>query len=269
MKRAGLALGLAFLWLPILLLVGYAFSADRIPFQWGGFSLRWFQALTANERMLEAAWLSLRIAAGAATLAVLLGGMAGWVLARHGRFRGRALFGALAGAPLVLPEVVTGLSLLLLFVVLQGAAEAAFGWQAGRGAATVLLAHATLGLAYVAVVVQARLAGLDPALEEAAADLGAAPFTVFRTVTLPLIAPALVAGWLLAFTLSLDDVVVASFVSGPAGTTLPMLVFSQLRVGLTPEINALAAVILAVAGVCLGLAAVILGRNGRGGARAG
>ena len=269
MKRIGLVLGLAFLWLPILLLVGYAFSADRIPFQWGGFSLRWFRALAANERMLEAAWLSLRIAAGAATLAVLLGGMAGWVLARHGPFRGRAAFGALAGAPLVLPEVVTGLSLLMLFVVLQRAAEAVLGWQLGRGAATVLLAHATLGLAYVAVVVQARLTGLDPALEEAATDLGAAPFTVFRTVTLPLIAPALAAGWLLAFTLSLDDVVVASFVSGPAGTTLPMLIFSQLRVGLTPQINALAAVILAVAGLLLGLAAVILGRNGRGGAGAG
>jgi putrescine transport system permease protein len=198
-------------------------------------------------------------------LATLLGGLAGWVLARHGRFRGRALFGTLAGAPLVLPEVVTGLSLLLLFVALQNA----LGWPGERGALTVLLAHATLGMAYVAVVVQARLAGLDPALEEAAADLGAAPFTVFRTVTLPLIAPALATGWLLAFTLSLDDVVVASFVSGPAGTTLPMLVFSQLRVGLTPEINALAAVILALAGLLLGLAAVILGRNGRGGARAG
>jgi putrescine transport system permease protein len=269
MRQVGLAVGLSFLWLPILLLVGYAFSADRIPFQWGGFSLRWFAALAANERMLEAAWLSLRIAAGAATLAVLLGGMAGWVLARHGSFRGRAVFGALAGAPLVLPEVVTGLSLLLLFVVLQGAAEAALGWAPDRGAATVLLAHATLGLAYVAVVVQARLTGMDPALEEAAADLGAGPFTVFRTVTLPLIAPALVAGWLLAFTLSLDDVVIASFVSGPAGTTLPMLVFSQLRLGLTPEINALAAVILALAGLAVAIAAIILGRNGRGGAGAG
>ena len=198
---------------------------------------------------------------GMATLAVLLGGMVGWVLARFGPFRGRALFGLLAGAPLVLPEVVTGLSLLLLFVVLQGAAEAGFGWELGRGAATVLLAHATLGLAYVAVVVQARLAGMDPALEEAAADLGAGPFTVFRTVTLPLIAPALVAGWLLAFTLSLDDVVIASFVSGPAGTTLPMLVFSQLRVGLTPEINALAAVILALAGVTVGGAAWVMARR--------
>jgi putrescine transport system permease protein len=269
MRRAGLACGLLFLWLPILLLVGYAFSADRIPFQWGGISLRWFRALAENERMLEAAFLSLRIAAGAATLAVLLGGMAGWALTRFGPFRGRAVFGALAGAPLVLPEVVTGLSLLLLFVVLQEAAETALGWTPERGAMTVLLAHATLGLAYVAVVVQARLAGMDPSVEEAAADLGAGPFTVFRTVTLPLMAPALVAGWLLAFTLSLDDVVVASFVSGPAGTTLPMLVFSQLRVGLTPEINALATVILALAGLVLGAAALILGRNGRGGAGAG
>ena len=265
MRRAGLAFGLLFLWLPILLLVGYAFSADRIPFQWGGFSLRWFAALGANGRLLEPAWLSLRIAAGAAPLAVRLGGMTGWVLARHGAFRGRALFGALAGAPLVLPEVVTGLSLLLLFVALQGAV----GWPAQRGALTVVLAHATVGLAYVAVVVQARLAEQGRTLEEAAADLGAGPLTVFRTVTLPLMAPALAAGWLLAFTLSLDDVVVASFVSGPAGTTLPMLVFSQLRIGLTPEINALAALVLAVAGVAVGTAAVILGRNGRGGTGAG
>jgi len=259
MRRWGLVLGLGFLWAPILLLVGYAFSADRIPFQWGGFSLRWFAALAENERMLEAAWLSLRIAAGSATLAVLLGGLAGWALSRLGPFRGRALFGTLAGAPLVLPEVVTGLSLLLLFVALQGA----LGWPANRGALTVLLAHATVGMAYVAVVVQARLAGFDRSLEEAAADLGASPFTVFRTVTLPLIAPALAAGWLLAFTLSLDDVVVASFVSGPAGTTLPMLVFSALRMGVTPEVNALAAVILAVVGLLVGLAGLILQRSRR------
>jgi putrescine transport system permease protein len=265
--RLGLWLGLGFLWGPVLLLAGFAFSADRIPFQWGGFSLRWFAALAANERLLEAAFLSLRIAAGAASLAILLGGAVGWALARFGRFPGRLGFGLLAGAPLVLPEVVTGLSLLLLFVALQGLAEAAFGWRLERGALTVLLAHATLGLAYVAVVVQARLAALDPALEEAAADLGAGPFTVFRTITLPLIAPALAAGWLLAFTLSLDDVVVASFVSGPAGTTLPMLVFSQLRVGLTPEVNALGAVVLVVAGLALGLAGAILARHGGRGAQ--
>ena len=260
--RWGLAIGLGFLWAPILLLAVYAFSADRIPFQWGGFSLRWFRSLAANERMLEAAWLSVRVAAGAATLAVLLGGMAGWALARFGRFRGRALFGALAGAPLVLPEVVTGLSLLLLFVSAQAALEAFFGWQADRGAFTVLLAHATLGLAYAAVLVQARLATLDRSLEEAAADLGAGPFTVFRTVTLPLIAPALAAGWLLAFTLSLDDVVLASFVSGPAGTTLPMLVFSALRVGVTPEINAIGVLFLLGAGLAAAAAWWALGRRG-------
>jgi putrescine transport system permease protein len=264
MRRVGLACGLLFLWAPILLMVLYAFSADRIPFQWGGVSLRWFAALAANERMREAAFLSLRIAAGAATLATLLGGLAGWALARFGPFRGRALLGALAGAPLVLPEVVTGLSLLLLFVLAQGAAEAWLGWSPARGAATILLAHATIGLAYVAVVVQARLAAFDPSLEEAAADLGAAPYTVFRTVTLPLIAPSLAAGWLLAFTLSLDDVVVASFVSGPAGTTLPMLVFSALKVGLTPEINALSALILAVAALAVGLAGLILARRANG-----
>jgi putrescine transport system permease protein len=253
-----LAAGLVFLWLPILLLVAYAFSADRIPFQWGGFSLRWFAALAANERLIEAALLSLRIAAAAASLAVLIGGMAGWALARFGPFRGRALFGALIGAPLVLPEVVSGLSLLLLFVAL----EAATGWPQGRGPLTVLLAHATLGAAFVAVVVQARLAGAERGLEEAAMDLGATPFVAFRTVTLPLIAPALGAGWLLAFTLSLDDLVIASFVSGPAGTTLPIALFSMLRLGLTPEVNALGAVVVAAVGVLLGLAVLLLRPRG-------
>lgn len=257
MRRLGLCLGLAFLWLPVLLLAGYAFSDSRIPFQWGGFSLRWFRALAANERMLEAAFLSLRVAAGAATLAMLLGGATGWVLARCGPFAGRALFGALAGAPLVLPEVVTGLSLLLTFVMLEGLT----GWPAQRGATTILLAHATMGAAYVAVVVQARLAGMDGMLEDAARDLGATPATAFRTVTLPLMAPSLVAGWLLAFTLSLDDVVVASFVSGPAGTTLPMLVFSMLRLGLTPEVNALAVVILLLAFLAAGATLVAMRRR--------
>jgi putrescine transport system permease protein len=257
MRRFGLCLGLAFLWLPVLLLAVYAFSDSRIPFQWGGFSLRWFHALAANERMLEAAWLSLRLAAGAATLAMLLGGATGWVLARRGPFAGRALFGALAGASLVLPEVVTGLSLLLTFVMLQGLT----GWPAERGATTVLLAHATMGAAYVAVVVQARLAGMDGTLEDAARDLGATPATAFRTVTLPLMAPSLLAGWLLAFTLSLDDVVVASFVSGPSGTTLPMLVFSMLRLGLTPEVNALAVVILVLAFLAVGGALLAMRRR--------
>jgi putrescine transport system permease protein len=253
MKRFFLTLGLAFLWAPILLMAAYAFSGSRIPFQWGGFSLRWFEALAGNERLVEAAWLSLRIGAAAATLATVLGLSLGWVLARHGRFAGRPIFGVLAGAPLVLPEVVMGLALLLLFVGLQ----ALTGWPAQRGAVTVWLAHAALGMAYVAVLVQARLAGLDPALEEAAADLGASPAVVFRTITLPLIAPSLVAGWLLAFTLSLDDVVLASFVSGPGATTLPVYLFSQLRLGMTPEANALSVVMLGLAGG-LGLLAWVL-----------
>ncbi|MGY4801026.1 ABC transporter permease [Roseomonas sp. KE0001] len=250
----GLGCGLAFLWLPVVLLVVYAFSADRIPFQWGGFSLRWFEALAANGRLLEAAWLSLRVALGAASLATLLGGALGWVLARHGPFRGRAILGGLAGAPLVLPDVVIGLSLLLLFVLLEGAT----GWPAERGALTILLAHATIGAAYAAVLAQARLAEMEPELEDAARDLGAGPATAFLTVTLPLMAPSLLAGWLLAFTLSLDDVVVASFVSGPAGTTLPMVIFSMLRLGLTPEVNALAVVILGLAGLAGGLGLLAL-----------
>ena len=249
MRRVVLALGLFFLWAPIALMAGYAFSESRVPFEWGGFSLRWFVALSGNARLLEAAWLSLRIGAAAASLAMLLGLALGWVLARHGRFAGRPLFGALAGAPLVLPEVVMGLALLLLFVGLQ----ALTGWPAQRGAMTVWLAHSALGMAYVAVLVQARLAALDPALEEVAADLGATPFVVFRTVTLPLIAPSLAAGWLLAFTLSLDDVVLASFVSGPGATTLPVYLFSQLRLGMTPEANALAVLLLALGGSSLAL----------------
>jgi putrescine transport system permease protein len=261
MSRGILALGLAFLWLPILLLAAYAFSADRIPFQWGGFSLRWFAALAGNDRVIEASLLSLRVAAGAASLAVLLGGVTGWVLARWGRFPGRALFGVMAGVPLVLPEVVTGLSLLLLFVVIQGAAEAWLGWRLERGAGTIVLAHATVGLAYVAVLVQARLARLDPRLQDAASDLGAGPGTVFRTVILPQIAPTLAVGWLLAFTLSLDDVVVASFVSGPAGTTLPILIFSSLRMGLTPEVNALGVAILGTSVLMAGLLAFIIRRK--------
>lgn len=249
MTRWVLAAGLAFLWAPILLMAVFAFSDARQPFVWGGFSLRWFAALAGNERLLGAAALSVSLAAGAASLAVLAGGALGWVLHRHGRFRGRALFGALAAAPLVLPEVVTGLSLLLLFVLL----ERLTGWPQGRGVLTLLLAHASLGAAYVAVVVQGRLAAMGGMLEEAAADLGASPAVVFRTVTLPLLTPALAAGWGLAFLLSFDDVVLAGFTSGPGATTLPMLLFSQLRVGPTPEAHALAVLMLLVAGLGLSL----------------
>lgn len=249
MTRWLLAAGLAFLWAPILLMAVFAFSDNRQPFVWGGFSLRWFAALAENERLLGAAGLSLLVAAGAASLATLAGGALGWVLARHGGFLGRPIFATLAAAPLVLPEVVTGLALLLLFVAMQRL----IGWPDGRGVVTLLLAHASLGAAYVAVVVQGRLAGMGRLLEEAAGDLGASPAVVFRTVTLPLMAPSLAAGWGLAFLLSFDDVVLAGFTSGPGATTLPLLLFSQLRMGPTPEAHALAVLMLAAAGVGLSL----------------
>ncbi len=249
MTRWVLALGLGFLWAPILLMAAFAFSEARQPFVWGGFSLRWFAALAENERLLGATGLSLLVAAGAATLASLAGGAIGWVLARQGAFRGRAVFATLATAPLVLPEVVTGLALLLLFVAMQRL----IGWPDGRGVITLLLAHASLGAAYVAVVVQGRLAGMGKALEEAAADLGASPAIIFGSVTLPLMAPSLAAGWGLAFLLSFDDVVLAGFTGGPGSTTLPLLLFSQLRMGPTPEAHALAVLMLAAAGIGLSL----------------
>jgi len=245
-----LGVGYAFLYLPIALLVLLSFNDSRMVTRWTGFSLRWYVALWNNEPLIEAALLSLRIAAMSATGALVIGTLAGFALARLGVFRGRTLFGAMVAAPLVMPEVITGLSLLLLFVALA----AATGWPGERGVTTVTIAHITFATAYVAVVVQSRLADFDESLEEAALDLGARPWTVFRTITLPLIAPALASGWLLAFTLSLDDLVIASFTSGPGATTLPMVVFSSMRLGLTPELFALATIIIAVVSLALVLA---------------
>jgi putrescine transport system permease protein len=235
----------AFLYLPIAFLIGFSFNDSRSVTAWSGFSLRWYRSLFHDQAMTESALLSLRIAAVSAFIALAIGTASGLALARFGRFRGRAGFEALLYAPLILPEVITGLALLLLFVVLENAT----GWPSGRGAATVTIAHASVSVAYVAVVVRARLADMGTALEDAAADLYAPPWKVFVLVTVPQLAPALVSGWLLAFTLSLDDVVVASFTSGPGATTLPMLVFSATRLGVTPEIYALATVIVAVAAV--------------------
>lgn len=242
-----LAAGLAFLYVPVALLVATSFNPSRLTTVLQGFSLRWYAALWENEALIEAAWLSLRIAALSATGATVLGTLAGYALARFGRFRGRSVFAGLLSARLVLPDVLVGLSLLLLFVSL----EQAVGWPRGRGALTVTLAHISVSLAYVAVVIEARLTDAGSELEEAAMDLGASPAKAFFLVTLPLLAPGLVSGWLLAFTLSLDDLVVASFVSGPGASTLPMVVFSALRLGVTPELNALATVILAVVSVAL------------------
>lgn len=245
--RAALWFGLAFLYVPIALLVATSFNPSRLTTVLSGFSLRWYAALWANQKLIDAALLSLRIAALSATGATVLGLGAGYALARFGRFRGRFLFAGLLSARLVLPDVLVGLSLLLLFVQL----EQWTGWPEGRGALTITLAHISVALAYVAVVVEARLADGGTELEEAAMDLGASPARAFLLITLPLLAPALLSGWLLAFTLSLDDLVVASFVSGPGASTLPMVVFSSLRLGVTPELNALATVILVVVAVAL------------------
>jgi len=245
-----LAVGYAFLYIPIALLVMLSFNDSRLVTIWTGFSFRWYVALWRNDALVNAAMLSIRIAAVAATGATVLGTAAGFALARFGAFRGRGLFGAMVAAPLVMPEVITGLSLLLLFVAMAGSV----GWPAERGLTTVTIAHITFATAYVAVVVQSRLSDFDRSIEEAALDLGARPWQVFVLITLPLIAPALATGWLLAFTLSLDDLVIASFTSGPGASTLPMVVFSALKLGLTPELFALATVIIVVVSAALLLA---------------
>ncbi len=236
-----LSFGYAFLYLPLVSVMVYSFNDSRLATVWGGFSTRWYGELLKNEQVLDAALLSLRIAFTAATLATIFGTLAGMALARFGRFRGRTLFTGMITSPLVMPEVITGLSLLLLFVTLQQLV----GWPAQRGFNTITIAHTTFAMAYVAVIIQSRLTSMDESLEEAAMDLGGRPFRVMIDITLPLITPAMVAGWLLAFTLSLDDLVIASFVSGPGGSTLPMLIFSKVKLGVTPDINALATLIIA------------------------
>ncbi|ACI98861.1 ABC transporter permease subunit [Rhodospirillum centenum] len=257
--RGALAVGLIFLYGPILLLIAYSFNDNRLVTVWSGFSFRWYGELMQNAQLLEAAWLSLRIAFITACGAVVLGTMAGLLMARFGPFRGRALFGGMISAPLVMPEVIMGLSLLLLFVSL----EQLIGWPAGRGTTTIVIAHITFTMSFVAVVIQSRLVSLDASLEEAAMDLGARPAKVFFVITLPIIAPSVVAGWLLAFTLSLDDLVIASFVSGPGSTTLPMVVFSSVRLGVSPQINALATIVVAVVAVGIVIAGVMNARAER------
>jgi len=254
-------LGFVFLYAPILSLVIFSFNESQLVTVWGGFSTKWYGALLQNREILGAALISLQVAVVAATLAVVLGTLAAYVLMRFRRFRGRALLTGMATAPLVMPEVITGLSMLLLFVSM----EQIIGWPAGRGVTTIIIAHTTFCLAFVAVVVQSRLAGFDMSLEEAAMDLGARPVRVFFDVTLPVIAPALVAGWLLAFTLSLDDLVIASFVTGPGASTLPMVIFSKVRLGVSPEVNALATIIIGIVALGVGIATWQLYRGRRDG----
>ncbi|SNR95154.1 MULTISPECIES: ABC transporter permease subunit [unclassified Azospirillum] len=247
--RAGLLTGLLFLYIPIALLIVLSFNDNRSVSVWSEFSFRWYGELLRDDQLLSAAWLSVRVAFISASFAVVLGTMAGMMLARFGMFKGRALFSGMVSAPLVMPEVIMGLAMLLLFVSM----EQMFGWPEGRGMLTIILAHITFTMSFVTVVVQSRLVSMDASLEEAAMDLGARPAKVFFVITLPLIAPAIVSGWLLAFTLSLDDLVITSFVSGPGSTTLPQVVFSSVRLGLSPKVNALATIVVAI--VALGILA--------------
>ncbi len=253
---AVLGLGYAFLFAPIISVIVYSFNESRLVTVWSGFSTKWYGELAHDQRVLDALRLSLGVAAFAATGAVIIGTMAAYALARFGRFRGQPLFSGLVAAPLVLPEVTTGLSMLLLFVLM----ERLIGWPQGRGAVTIAIAHVTFAVAYATVIIQSRIAALDPSLEEAAADLGARPFAAFTAVVLPLIAPALAAAWLLSFSLSLDDFVITAFVTGPGATTLPLLVFSSVKLGVNPEINALGTLIVGVASL-VALTATLLQRK--------
>ncbi len=229
-------LGFAFLYIPILILIVYSFNASKLVTVWAGFSIKWYAEAFANQSLVDAAWVTFRVAIVSASIATILGTLAALALTRYTRFHGRFLFSGMIYAPLVMPEVITGLSLLLLFV--------AIGMD--RGMTTVILAHITFSMCFVAVVVQSRLVSFDRSLEEAAMDLGATPTRAFLQVTLPIIAPSVFAGWMLAFTLSLDDLVIAQFNSGPGATTLPMKIFSQVRLGVTPEINAVCTILVAV-----------------------
>ena len=254
-NRLSVGLGLAFLYAPIALLVLHSFNASRLVTVWAGFSTRWYVALLQDDQMLDAVWVTLRVGLISASVATVLGTLAAVALVRSGRYRGRALFSGMIYAPLVMPEVILGLSLLLLFVALG----------LPRGFWTVTLSHATVTLCYATVVIQARLASFDVSLEEAAQDLGCGPLTAFLKVTLPNIAPAVAAAWMLAFTLSLDDLVIASFTSGPGATTLPMRLYSQVRLGVNPEINAVSSLLIGV--VATGVIGVYLAQQRRRRAR--
>jgi len=252
-----LSLGLAFFYVPMILLILYSFNYSKLVPVWGGWSLRWYEVLFQSQDVWNAVSLSLQIAVINATVATVLGMLAALAMVRFGRFRGRTLFGGMLVAPLVMPEVITGLSLLVFFISLNQL----FGWPADRGFTTITIAHITFSMAYVAVTIQARLTGMGQLLEEAASDLGAKPFKVLTAITIPRLTPALISGWLLAFTLSLDDLVIASFVTGPGANTLPILILSRIRVGLRPDINALATIMILVIAICVAIAAIILFRQ--------
>jgi putrescine transport system permease protein len=251
-----LVFGYAFFYVPIFSMIFFSFNRARLATVWGGFSTKWYSALFQNDQILAAAWLSLRIAVISATFATILGTLAGLTLARFKRFKGRTLFSGLVTAPLVMPEAITGISMLLLFVFM----EEIIGWPDGRGMTTITIAHTTFSLSYVAVIVQARLSSMDQSIEEAAMDLGSKPLQVLFDVTLPIISPAIVSGWLLAFTLSLDDVVITNFTNGPGSTTLPIYIWGKIKLGVTPDINALATIMILIVGIGVALAGFFMFR---------
>ncbi len=243
-------LGFIFLYVPIISLIIFSFNNSKLVSVWSGFSTKWYFALLQNEQIIEAAKLSVFIAAFSATISLILGTLAAIALSRYRSFRGKSLLSGMVSAPLIMPDVITGLSLLLLFVTLRSL----IGWPAQMGAVTIIIAHISFGMAFVAIIVQSRLLHFDKSLEEAAKDLGAKPLRVFFDITLPIISPALISGWLLAFTLSFDDLVIASFVTGPGASTLPIVIFSKIRLGITPEINALATIIIVLVAIFATLA---------------
>ena len=254
-----LCFGVVFLYVPIASMMAYSFNSSRLATVWGGFSTVWYGILWGNDQVWAALWLSVRIAAVSATIATVLGIMSALALVRFGAFRGRGLLSAMTIAPLVLPEIIIGIALLMLFVLMG----TYLGWPAQRGATTITLAHATLSVTYVVAIVRARLVAMDPSLEEAALDMGARPVQVLFTVTLPIITPAIMAGWLLSFTLSLDNVVVSNFTSGPGATTLPILIWSKVKLGVSPDINAIATVMVLAVTVVVGLASLLAMRRAR------
>ena len=255
-----LAFGFAFLYVPILSMMFFSLNNSKLVTVWDAANsptLKWYSELFANRQIMGAAWLSIRIAAVNASGAAILGTLVGLVLSRFGSFKGRTLLSVMTTAPLVMPEVITGLSMLLLFVAL----EQVIGWPSGRGVTTITIAHITFSMSYVAVIVQSRLASFDESLEEAAMDLGARPPRVFRSITLPLIFPAILSGWLLAFTLSWDDLVISQFVAGPGSTTLPMVIFSKVRLGVSPDVNALATIMVLVVATGVVFSAIFMQRR--------
>ena len=254
-----LGFGFAFFYVPILSMIVYSFNASRLATVWGGFSTKWYATLLSNKQVGKALWLSLEIALLSSTIATILGTMAGIALARFTRFRGRTLFSGLVTAPLVMPEVITGISSLIFFILMAQYV----GWPSSRGFTTVTLAHITFSMVFVTTIVQSRMLSADRAIEEAAMDLGARPWQVLRDVTLPVIFPAIMSGWLLAFTISLDDVVITSFTTGPGSTTLPLLIWSKVKLGVTPDINALATLMVGTVAIGVLIAGIVMHRAER------